>query len=51
MKRYPSPKLVARMLFSTFKTALKLNKNATTRKIAYILETAGNIAKSSTFQP
>jgi len=43
--------LLPECIVYTLKTALKLNKNVKTRKIANILETAQNIAKSSKFQP
>jgi len=39
------------MHFFYLKTALKLNKNVKTRKIANFLETAGKITKFSKFQP
>jgi len=49
-EKIPNPKNAARMHFSTLKTALKIDhKMQKTRKIANILETAGNIAKSSKF--
>jgi len=51
MKRYPSPKLAARMHYSILKTTSKIKqKNAKTREIAIILETAKNIAKYLKFQ-
>jgi len=45
MKRYPSPKLAARMHFSYPKNSVKI------RKTANILETAGSVTKSLKFQP
>jgi len=51
MKRYPSPKLVARMHFFYLTDSVKnWTKNIKTRKIANTLKTAGKIAKSSKFQ-
>jgi len=51
MKRYPIPKLAAKMHFTTLKTALNIyQKMEKTRKVAKILRTARKIAKSSKFQ-
>jgi len=52
MRRYPSPKLAIRMLFFYLKNSVENStNNVKTQKIANILETAGHIAKSSSFQP
>jgi len=51
MKRFPSPKLAARMHFFYLKSSVEnWTKNVKIRKIANIVETAGNSAKFSKFQ-
>jgi len=52
MKGYPSPKLAARMHFYTLKTALKIEQKCKKHEeLPIFKKTAGNIAKSSKFQP
>jgi len=52
MARYIQAKnFLPKFIFTTLKIALKLNKkNVKTRRIANILETAGNIATYSKFE-